>query len=133
MGKNVGIWLDHEKAYVIAVSNSDHSIEKIDSNIEARIRFIGESKSFSGRGGNLFNPSKKRTKRKKHQMNQYISDLTNRVSNAENILIFGPAYAKTELKKVLIRRKDKPSLHLETADKMSENQMVAKVKKHFNY
>ena len=131
MGKNIGVWLDKEKAYVISVNGGNHKVEKIESNVESRVRYEGETKSYSKRGGAFFNPSKKRTKRQKHQLNQYLTDVTVRLSDAENVLIFGPADAKNELKKVLIHRKDKPAIHLESADKMTENQMVAWVKDHF--
>ena len=131
MGKQVGIWLDHEKAYVISFLDGKHAVEKIESSIETRLRFNGESKSFSGKGGALFNPSKKRTKRKKHQMTQYLDYLVNKISNAEGIYIFGPAEAKTELSKAIIKRSDKPSVYIEPADKMTEKQMIARVRKYF--
>ncbi len=132
MVRNIGVWLDKEKAYLISVNGGKHSIEKVESNVESRVRYEGESKSFSGRGGAFFNPSKKRTKREKHQLSHYLSDINSRLSDASNILIFGPADAKKELKKVLIRRKDKPAISIESAEKMTENQMVARVKDHFS-
>ncbi|MFO7755730.1 MAG: hypothetical protein R6V34_07095 [Bacteroidales bacterium] len=131
MIRNVGVWLDKEKAYLISVNGGNHSIEKVESNVESRVRYEGESKSFSGRGGAFFNPSKKRTKREKHQLNHYLTDISSRLSDAGNVLIFGPADAKKELKKVLIKRKDKPAISLESAEKMTENQMVARVREHF--
>lgn len=131
MHKNVGIWLDAEKAYVISVNGGNHHIVKIESNVESRVRYEGETKSYSRRGGAFFNPSKKRTKRKKHQLNQFMDDLTSKLAGADNLLIFGPAETKNELKKVLLKRKDKPSIKLETADKMTQNQMVARVRHHF--
>jgi len=131
MGKNVGVWLDKEKAYVISVNGGKHRIEKVESNVETRVRFDGETKSYSRIGGAFVNPSKKKTKREKHQLNHYLADLSYKLSGAENILIFGPADVKKELKKVLIKRKDKPAIRLESADHMTENQMVARVKEHF--
>ena len=77
------------------------------------------------------NLSKKRTKRKRQQLNSYIDCLVDKINNAEDIFIFGPAEAKKELSKVLIMRHDKPSVHLEPAEKMTEKQMVAKVRKYF--
>ena len=131
MGKKVGIWLDCEKAYIISLFEEKHVVETVESNVETRLRFTGESKSFSGRGGALVNLSKKKTKRKKHQVDQFIVSLAKRISSAEGIFIFGPAETKRELSKVLIRRKDKSSVYVEPADKMTEKQMIARVRKHF--
>ncbi|MEA1887130.1 MAG: hypothetical protein U9N72_07980 [Bacteroidota bacterium] len=131
MGKNVGVWLDKEKAYVISVNGGKHKIEKVESKVESRIRYDGETKSYSRIGGTFFNPSKKKTKREKHQLKHYLDDLSCKLSGAEKILIFGPADVKKELRKALIKRKDKPAIRLESADRMTENQMVARVKEHF--
>ncbi|MFO7852927.1 MAG: hypothetical protein ACQERS_01260 [Bacteroidota bacterium] len=131
MGKNVGVWLDREKAYVIIVNEGKHKIEKVESNVESRVRYDGETKSYSRIGGTFFNPSKKKTKREKHQLKHYLDDLSCRLSGAEEILIFGPADVKKELRKNLIKRKDKPAIRMESADRMTENQMVARVKAHF--
>jgi hypothetical protein len=131
MGKNIGVWLDKEKAYVISVNGGKHHIEKVESQVESRVRYQGETKSYSRIGGAFFNPSKKKTKREKHQLHEYLADLSGKLSNAENILIFGPADVKNELRKVLIKRKYKPAIHMESAEQMTENQMVAKVKDYF--
>jgi len=131
MVKNVGVWLDKEKAYVISMNGGNHRIEKVESNVETRVRYEGETKSYSGRGGAFFNPSKKKMKREKHQLNHYLDDLCCKLSDAGSVLIFGPADAKKELKKVLIQRKDKPAISIESAEKMTENQMVARVRKYF--
>jgi len=131
MGKNVGVWLDKEKAYVISVNGGKHQIEKIESNVESRVRYEGETKSYSRVGGMVVNPSKKKTKREKHQLSQYMADLSCKLTGVEKLLIFGPADAKKELKKTLIKRKDKPAISLESADHMTENQMVARVKDYF--
>lgn len=132
MGKNVGVWLDKEKAYVISVNGGNHKVEKVESNVESRVRYEGETKSYSGRGGAFFNPSKKRTKRAKHQINSYLSDVSGKLDSAQNVFIFGPASTKKELGKILSERKDKPAIRMESADRMTENQMVAKVKRHFS-
>ena len=132
MGTKVGVWLDSEKAYIISLFEDRHVMETIESEVESRVRYEGETKSFSGKGGSLVNPSKKKTKRRKHQMDSYILSVLEKLRSAEGIYIFGPAECKRELEKGLIKRKDKPSIHIESADKMTERQMIARVKGHFS-
>ena len=131
MNKKVGIWLDSEKAWVISLLGKGQTIEKVESNIETRIRFDGESKPASGRGGALVNPSKKKTNRKKQQMGDYLECLMDKISGAEDVLIFGPAETKTEFSKVIHSRKDKPAVYIESAGKMTERQIIARVRDHF--
>ncbi len=132
MSKKVGIWLDHEKAYVITLKEGTQDIERIESNVESRVRFEGETKQFSRIGGALYNPSKKRTNRRRQQINSYIRDLAERVNKADGIYLFGPAEAKQELNKLLFSRRNKPSVYIEPAGRMTEKQMIARVREHFS-
>ena len=89
MGKQVGVWLDSEKAYIISLFEDRHVMETIESEVESRVRYEGETKSYSGKGGSLVNPSKKKTKRRRHQMDSYILSVLDKLRTAEGIFIFG--------------------------------------------
>jgi hypothetical protein len=132
MGKKVGVWIDSERAYIISLFDDRHVMETVESNVETRVRYEGETKSYSGRGGSTVNPSKKKTKRRKHQMDSYLMSVVDKLGSAEGIYIFGPAECKLELQKCLIKRKDKPSVYMDKAERMTERQMVAKVRDYFN-
>ncbi|UCG27498.1 MAG: hypothetical protein JSV24_11080 [Bacteroidales bacterium] len=133
MEKNVGIWLDNEKAYIITLVNGNEHVEKIESNVETRVRFKGETKSYSRLGGMFINPQKKKTKRKNHQLKEYFNSILKRTRDANGIYIFGPADAKKNLKKVYQREKSFTNKlkGVESSDRLTENQMVARVKKVF--
>jgi hypothetical protein len=134
MEKNVGIWLDNEKAYIITLSDGNERIEKIESNIESRTRYDGEKKPYSRIGGMLINPQKKKTKRKKHRLKDYFDNILQRTRDADGIYIFGPADAKINLKKIYQKEKNLKGKikKVESSDKLTRNQMIAQVKKIFN-
>jgi hypothetical protein len=65
-------------------------------------------------------------------LNSYYDEVISCIRDAESILIFGPGEAKGELKK----RLEKDNLGgcivgIETSDKMTDPQIVAKVRAHF--
>jgi stalled ribosome rescue protein Dom34 len=63
---------------------------------------------------------------------RYYDEIISHLRDAGTVLIFGPGEAKGELKKRL--EKDKASVQLvtmETTDKMTEPQIVAHVRHHF--
>ena len=65
-------------------------------------------------------------------LNKYYDEVIAAVGNANFILLFGPGEAKGELKKRLEHAK--PGGHIiaiETADKMSDQQITAKVREYF--
>lgn len=134
MEKNVGIWLDNEKAYIITLINGNEDVEKIESNVETRVRFKGETKSYSRLGGMFINPQKKKTKRKKHKLKEYFNKILNRTKDASAIYIFGPADAKTNLRKAFQKEKTLNSKlrKVEASNRLTENQIVARVKEVFN-
>ena len=133
MEKNVGIWLDNEKAYIITLVNNNERVEKIESNVESRVRYNGEKKAYSRLGGMFINPQKKKTKRKKHQLKDYFDNILQKTRDANEIYIFGPADAKTNLRKTFQKEKNlkEKVKKVESSDKLTQNQMVARVKKVF--
>ncbi len=133
MEKNVGIWLDNEKAYIITLIDGSEKVEKIESNVETRVRIEGETKSYSRLGGMLINPQKKKTKRKNHQLKDYFKSIIRKTRDAHGIYIFGPADAKTNLKKIVEQEKNlnKKLKRVDSSDRLTENQMIAKVKEIF--
>ena len=65
-------------------------------------------------------------------LNSYYEEVASRIRDAESILIFGPGEAKGELKARL--EKDKLGgrvVGIETSDKMTDPQIVAKVRAHY--
>ena len=133
MEKKVGIWLDSEKAYIISLIDGREKLEKIESNVESRVRYEGEKKSFSRIGGQLVNPQKKKTKRKKQQLQSYFQNILKKTKDAEDIYIFGPAEAKTGLNKEYGKYKELQNkvLRVENSGKLTENQMIAQVREVF--
>jgi hypothetical protein len=54
------------------------------------------------------------------------------VRDAESIFVFGPGDAKTEFKKRLEKEiKNRQIIDIETADNMTDNQIIAKVREYF--
>ncbi len=134
MEKNVGIWLDSEKAYIISLmSDGKEDIKIIESNVENRLRYPGESKSYSKIGSMFINPQKKATKRKKQQLHYYFQDIIHNITDVNKLIVFGPSDTKKHLAKEIKSDKKLSDrlISIESEDNISQNQMVAKVKDFF--
>lgn len=134
MKKNIGVWLDTEKAYIITIEDSGTKFNKIESEIESRIRFEGETKAYSRFGNQFINPATKITHKRRHQFKHYFENITNCLREAEEIYLFGPAETKVHLAKYISKEamlKDRIR-KVESEDYLSENQMIACVKKEFS-
>jgi hypothetical protein len=123
MKKPVGLWIDHKKAVIVFVSGKDTEITLISSHIEKHHRQSGVAMPADD----------VRQRELTGQLHTYYDEVISCIRDAESILILGPGEAKSELKTRL--EKDKLSrkiVGIRTSDKMTDKQIVAVVRGHFN-
>ena len=127
-----GIWLDKKEAIIVDLLGKTTALRRIDSNIES-YHPKGGSRSKTVFGPVMTVKEKSYLEREKKQMNQFFKDLVNQIKGSSEIYICGPAEMKFNFKKYL---DGMPSFNLniiaiETIDRMTENQLKAKVKSAF--
>lgn len=135
MKKEIGIWLNTDKAVLISLKDGQREqVVTLESEIKSRIRFPGESKPFSRLGNILAETSSRLTNRRKQQLHQYFNKIIHSLDDeTKELYLFGPSNAKIQLEKELRKNavfSHKPVI-IEPADKMTERQMIARVKSHF--
>jgi hypothetical protein len=127
MNHTVGIWIDHKKAVIVAVSAGRVTTKTLESEVGAHPRYSGQQDD----GG-----EKKYEERHRQRLEQYYDEVISQLGQPEALLIFGPGEAKLELKKRLSRSKtfSERTVDIETADnadKLTDPQIVPRVKEHF--
>lgn len=131
--KQTGIWIDTSRAIVVDLENGKEKVTEIDSNVETRaLEGTGDSGSFMG--DQHLSREQKINERKKHQLNDYLDDVMNHLKISDEVFIFGPAEVKNKLAAAIKENTLLSKVHLigvETADSMTDNQVVAKVKEAF--
>jgi stalled ribosome rescue protein Dom34 len=121
MKTTVGLWIDRRKAVIVFVTGRDEEIKLIYSNVEKRHSQSGVSA-----------PADDIQQRELTEyLNSYYDEVISSLWNSGAILIMGPGEAKGELKKRL--EIDNPNgriVDVETTDKMTDCQIVAKAREH---
>ena len=118
---NLGIWMDHSKAHLIDLDSdkSNHSIV---------------SKFTSDTREEVLHRSEYTMHNKEEQMHEaFYKEISEEILKYNHVLLFGPTKAKVELHNYLgkdLHFKD-ITIDIEPADKMTENEKYAYVKKHF--
>ena len=127
MDRNVGLWIDHKQAYVI--SDQDGIIEVIPSQIEPPAHYSGGTQ-LGGKLNQKADTEFRKSDRFRLQLKKYYQQVISSLKDATSILIIGPGEAKIEFQKVIKRNKSLQGrvLKVETADKMTKNQMIAYVR-----
>lgn len=128
--KLVGIWIDHTKAIVVSVEREAETVARIQSNVEGHVRLKGGSGSATHYGPQDVVSESQRENRRNQRLRRYYRSVIGALRNAKAIFIFGPGEAKMELKREIMRSKELGTklVGTETTDKMTDNQIRAKVR-----
>ena len=125
MKKQVGLWINHRKAVIVTVTDKGEETKQITSEMEKHIRF-SSSKSEKGSSEDM------RDRQFGNHLNSFYDNVIACLRDAETIQIFGPGEAKGELEIRLEKEGLKGRIvENETTDKMSDRQIAAKVRQHF--
>jgi len=133
MKQSVGLWIDHRKAIVVTIKNEKEAVQVIESNVEPRVRFSGGSRTATPYSPQDVASEGKRDERYRHHLDTYYGEVIQAIRDADSILIFGPGEAKGDLKKALEESRElgRRIVGVESADKMTQRQIAAKVRDYF--
>ncbi len=132
MGTKVGLWIDHRKALIVAVTDKGEEIRLIISKVEKQPGRSGGIRSTKPYEAHLVPADDSRERKFTGHLNIYYNAVIASIRDAESILILGPGEAKGELKKRLVRNKlGGRIVGIETIDRMTDHQVAAKVRRYF--
>ena len=132
MKTKTGLWIDHRKASILTITEKGEEMKEIVSEAEKQPRRSGDS-PLKGSYESFEVPADNRRQRAfTGELNIYYDEVIACIGDAESILIFGPGEAKDELKKRLEgHHLGGRIVGIETVDKMTDNQIAAKIRQHF--
>ncbi len=133
MKKQAGLWIDHQKAVLVIVTDGREEKKLILSNTGKNGRFSGDHHSKTPYGAYRGSYESTRDRRFSNNLNQYYDEVISAFRGAEAVLIFGPGEAKGEIEKRLRRKRFRGQVvSIETADKMTDRQVSARINRHFS-
>jgi len=122
MKNTVGLWIDHKKAVIVFLAGNDAEIKLVTSAIERPHRQSGVATPADDI----------RQRGLTRRLNGFFDDVISCIRGAEEIFILGPGEAKGELRKRLEKNYlGRRIVGIEASDKMTDPQIVAKVREHF--
>jgi hypothetical protein len=139
----IGVWIDRRRAVIVKIGQPEYigdpepqlAIEELASGVAKRVRTTGGSRTGKTPWGpqQVISESKAEA-RQRQQMDRFFDRLIAAVCHAERLLLMGPGETKQALAKTI---KSMPSLAaklagVETCDKMTPNQIAARVRAFFH-
>jgi hypothetical protein len=133
MKDQVGLWIDHRKAVIVSVSANRVTAHTVESKVEPHTRYSGRAGSSAPEGPQDEGGEKKYEQRYRQHLDRYYDEITSHLGQPVALLILGPGEAKLQLKERLSHSKvlAKCPVAVETTDKLTDPQIIAKVKEHY--
>ena len=133
MKDKAGVWIDHRKAVIVLVTSTGERTALVVSAVEKHLQRSGDSPQ-KGRYESLQVPADdSRQRALTGELNIYYDAVIAALHNAGSLIIFGPGEAKGELEKRLVKNKlGGRVVAIETADRMTDRQIAAKVRNYFS-
>ena len=132
--KYIGLWIDHEKAFIVTVIDGNLTLKSVHSDVPGHVRPSGKSRSATPYGSQDISAERRIEERYRNQLHKYYKKIIYEIEDADKIFIFGPGEARIELKKEMKRSKERfiKIVGIERADRMTEAQIIVKVKAFFS-
>ena len=133
--KNIGIWLDKDKAHVVTLEKGNEQMNTVMSNMEHFNIHGGSGTRLKGGPQDVVQDSKL-LEREKQQHKAYFKALTKHIVDANKIVLFGPAQTMKRYAQHLERYHPDLSNKVQAvhkADSMTDNQVVALIREFYNH
>lgn len=130
--KQIGLWIDHKRAVILTLNGEEESLQVVESDIKRHGRYHGATHPRTPYSAQYQKGDDQLDNQFNESLNKYYEKVLVQLRGADAVLIFGPGEAKQELKRHLEHHKN--HIHIagiESADKMTDRQIAAKVRKHF--
>lgn len=133
MMTRAGVWIDHENAIVVALTNADPEFKKFRTRATSPDSNEGGEREQHDYSPNDFIPEDRRERKLENERKEMHKEVLAYLGDVDSLLIIGPGEAKVEFRKYLTAKgKRGIVVEIETSDKMTDRQLIAKVLEHFN-
>jgi hypothetical protein len=133
MSKTIGIWIDRRDAVLVSLEEGSPAVRHVKSAVESPIEMSRGWRSGGTLVAQCVSNEQRDDERRKHRLHAFYQEVIKAAGIVREVFIFGPGKAKQELVKEIEQIKSPPFAisAVEACDKLTEPQIVAKVKSFF--
>ena len=132
MQNPAGVWLDHRRAVIVTLDGGAEQCHEILSKVEKHPERGGDRPMHGAYEARQVPADDSRQRALSGELNEYYDAVIAKLRPFAPLLLFGPGEAKGELHARLVKMKLGAAVAaVETQDKMTQPQIVAKVRSYF--
>ena len=134
MKKNTGLWIDHKEAVLVYIEGDETVVQRLESGAESHHKPSGGWKSGGTNVAQSVSNEHVDEERRRHQYHAFYQKVMELLGDSAKVALFGPGEAKIELAKEIGKAAElhKKEVTVEACERLTENQLVAKVKTFFS-
>jgi hypothetical protein len=128
--KKIGIWIDHRRAVVVTIDEGGESRHVVESDIERHAGPEGSRRTSTPYGPQATSLERRMELKNRLRITNFFKKVIKGLGQPDHLLVMGPAKAKREFVELLKKTGGRRvKVKMETADRMTEAQVAAKVRK----
>jgi hypothetical protein len=132
MKTNVGLWIDMKKAVIVFITGNDTEIKIIESNVDSQQGRINGVRSLTPYESLQVPADDSQQRDLTGHLHIYYDKVIDSIRDGHSVFIFGPGETKINLLKRMEKNKINGIVkNIETAGRMTDPQIAAKVRKYF--
>jgi hypothetical protein len=132
MTNPIGIWIDHRGAVIADLAPDGSRVTIVESRVEKRPQRGGDSPLHGRYEAQQVPADDSRQRALTGELNHYYDRVIAVLPHKDGLYLFGPGEAKGELQRRLVKTHPRVrAATTETADKLTDRQIVAAVRTHF--
>jgi len=132
MNEHAGVWIDHRKAIIVGLDGAEEQTQVILSHVEKHPERGGDSPMRGPYEARQVPADDSRQRALTGELDRYYDLVITALRQYSSLLLLGPGEAKKELHARLVKAHlDARVRAVETSDKLSDRQIVARVRTFF--
>lgn len=127
----IGVWIDRRQAIVVKISGSEETCVHVESHVESQERRAAD------RTDGPYEPVQvpadtTRNRKESAELAKFYDEVISHFRNADAVYICGPGETRTQLKHHMAEHTGlTKNVQVEPSDRMTEPQLIAKIRQHF--
>ncbi len=133
MTRQTGLWIDHKRAVILTLSDDCETLQVVESGMERHPSFRGAPRPRKPYSAQYQQGDDQLDRQFEGHLSKYYTKVLAYIQGVDTLYIFGPGEAKNELKRHIEHAGNHIHIEsIESADKMTERQIAARVRHHFS-
>lgn len=131
MATCIGVWIDRRQAIVVKITGSEETCVHVESHVESQERRAAD------RTDGPYEPMQvpadtTRNRKESGELAKFYDEVISHLGHADAIYICGPGETRTQLNHRMSEHHGLTNkVQVEPADRMTEPQLIAKIREHF--